>query len=110
MSVKYSHDTWANYGSNPNRAQIAEAIGKKFGADLIVAGELTAWKPGGWTQMPVVGFSVYCRSATTSSVVWSISHSDSVFMAALEKRTPEIAAGEVIERELKKERVAKKRY
>jgi len=88
-----------------SKAQLADAVGKKFDADLIVTGDLTAWKRGGWTKMPIVGFSVHCRSITTSSIVWSISHSDSVWMAALERRVPEIAAGEVIKKALKKKRI-----
>lgn len=86
-------------------ATAQDEVARRFGAVSIIAGELTVWKPGGWTKMPVVGFTVRCRSVATSTIRWTISHCDSVWIAALERRTPEIAAREVIEKAIKEDKI-----
>jgi len=86
-------------------ARVQDEVAKRFNADLIVTGELTTWKHGSWTEMPIVGFMVRCRSVDTSTVLWAISHSDSVWLAAAERRKAEIAAGEAIKKAIKEGKI-----
>jgi ankyrin repeat protein len=87
------------------KAAVEDEIAKRLGANLIIAGELTIWKDGSLFSMPVVGFTVRGRATGTSTIQWSISHSDSVWEAAGERRTAEIAAHEVIEKAIKEGKI-----